>query len=491
MARRVYRIKVRNPISGAEFFITANSQSSLQNKLNKFNGEIAKTQETLKAAKETIDAQNEIKKNENLLNKLCLKDYRVDWNRVYDNNKFERSEPVLNDFFKSGFVKQELRRLPLFKKRIEETEKNAKVRLEEALASYEDDKKKFYEHQEKENKRISDIRVEYEKGLKKGIIEYFDLMLKIPENQFFQGLEYAVGVEIESKLLVIEVDLPPISTISKVVEKKYSQGKIVEKEMRVREFEEYYNNILFQIILLIIQSIFVSDYKNQIETVVVNGLVEGIDPKTGKDFRNCILSIQTNRGEFSKVDLCKVKAQECFRFLKGVSAGSLVSLSPVKPIMKLNDNDSRLIAADEVIDGLTPYTNLALMDWQDFETLVRDLFQKIYPDSKVEVTRTSRDLGVDAIVYDEDPIKGGKVVIQAKRYNHLVPVSAVRDLYGTVQNEGAIKGILVTTSYYGPEALEFVKDKPLKLINGEELIYLFNQYGYTKLNIELVKKLKT
>jgi restriction system protein len=44
------------------------------------------------------------------------------------------------------------------------------------------------------------------------------------------------------------------------------------------------------------------------------------------------------------------------------------------------------------------------------------------------------------------PIFGGNVIVQAKRYKHTVGVSAVRDLFGTLQNEGASKGILVTTS---------------------------------------------
>ena len=35
----------------------------------------------------------------------------------------------------------------------------------------------------------------------------------------------------------------------------------------------------------------------------------------------------------------------------------------------------------------------------------------------------------------------GKTVIQAKRYVNTVDVSAVRDLYGTVHNEGASRGI--------------------------------------------------
>jgi restriction system protein len=48
---------------------------------------------------------------------------------------------------------------------------------------------------------------------------------------------------------------------------------------------------------------------------------------------------------------------------------------------------------------------------------------------------------VAAIAFDFDPIKGGKFVIQAKQYNKVVPVSAARDLYGTILNEGDVKGI--------------------------------------------------
>ena len=94
------------------------------------------------------------------------------------------------------------------------------------------------------------------------------------------------------------------------------------------------------------------------------------------------------------------------------------------------------------------------------------------------MTQASRDAGVDAIIFDRDPIRGGKYVIQAKRYNNVVSVSAVRDLYGTMMNEGAVKGILVTTSYYGADSYEFAKGKPLTLISGSELIALFNKHKY-------------
>ena len=83
-----------------------------------------------------------------------------------------------------------------------------------------------------------------------------------------------------------------------------------------------------------------------------------------------------------------------------------------------------------------------------------------------------------------DPIRGGKIVIQAKRYTNVVGVSAVRDLYGTVMNEGATKGILVTTSNYGNDAYKFAQGKPLTLMNGANLLYLLERHGY-KAKIDL------
>ena len=103
---------------------------------------------------------------------------------------------------------------------------------------------------------------------------------------------------------------------------------------------------------------------------------------------------------------------------------------------------------------------------------------------EVKITQASRDGDVDAIVFDPDQIRGGKIVIQAKRYTNVVGVSAVRDLYGTVMNEGAIKGILVTTSNYGNDAYEFAKEKPLTLLNGANLLFLLEKHGH-KAKIDL------
>jgi|ERR1044071_1764447 restriction system protein len=117
----------------------------------------------------------------------------------------------------------------------------------------------------------------------------------------------------------------------------------------------------------------------------------------------------------------------------------------------------------------------------DFELLFEELADKLLeflPVHRGEVVRASRDGGVDTVAFDPDPIRGGKIVIQAKRYTNTVSAAAVRDLYGTVLNEGATKGILVTTSDYGPDAYTFANNKPLTLLNGSNLLHLLEKHGH-------------
>ena len=74
-------------------------------------------------------------------------------------------------------------------------------------------------------------------------------------------------------------------------------------------------------------------------------------------------------------------------------------------------------------------------------------------------------------------LSGGKYVLQAKRYTRVVDVASVRDLYGTVMNEGANRGILITTSSYGSDSYEFAKNKPISLIDGANLTQLLKKHG--------------
>ena len=189
---------------------------------------------------------------------------------------------------------------------------------------------------------------------------------------------------------------------------------------------------------------------------------------------------------FHALNLARIDPTECIKSLKGLVAGPMSDIAPVQPILQLDKEDSRFVESQEVLAELNSTTNLAEIGWEEFEHLVRELFGEMFSegDAEVKVTQTSSDGGVDAIAFDPDPIRGGKFVIQAKRYTKVVPVSAVRDLYGTMISEGATKGILVTTAHFGRDTREFVKDKPISLIDGSNLVYLLEQHGH-KVRIDI------
>jgi restriction system protein len=197
------------------------------------------------------------------------------------------------------------------------------------------------------------------------------------------------------------------------------------------------------------------------------------------------------REQITALNLTKIDPLVAFDNLHGKSAGKLVEIIPIEQVLSLNRKDSRFVDAKEVLRGLGAETNLASMDWQDFEHLIRELFEKEFSDrgAEVKITQASRDRGVDAIVFDPDPIHGGKYVIQAKRYAHTVDVSAVRDLCAVVQKEGASRGILVTTSTYGADAYAFANNEPVTLLNGAELLGLLKKHGYAfRINLQEARR---
>ncbi|HTV31495.1 MAG TPA: restriction endonuclease [Methylocella sp.] len=215
------------------------------------------------------------------------------------------------------------------------------------------------------------------------------------------------------------------------------------------------------------------------DTVAVNANQKWVDPATGRQKEGIVASLQALKSVLCELEPEHLDAKACFKHLSGISTPDLLNAAPIRPIFVLNTDDSRIVANKDVASQLEEATNLAAMPWEDFEHLVSQVFEWLFAKDGIEVkvTRASRDRGVDAIMFDPDPIRGGKYVLQAKRYTRTVDVAAVRDLYGTVVNEGANRGILVTTASYGPDTYEFAKDKPISLIDGPNLIALLKKHG--------------
>ncbi|MGM0853107.1 MAG: restriction endonuclease [Bacillota bacterium] len=458
---------------------------------------------------DTEQALSEIEEYRNILSYTLDHNDKVDWNELLESENFKRfnfnevkpdiktflfKNKVPNQsFFEKIFKSIKIKREKLESKTNEEFNfalKEYEDRYDNAKKIYEIEKAEFIKSQEEYNNQVLEFKSNFENGEEQATEDYIRLVL---ENSIYPDAvskEFDVKFIKSSKTGIIDYVIPHPEAVPKITEYKFVQTRkeVSQKEMKKKEFEEFYEGIVYQIALRTLHELYESVYNNQLELVIFNGWIEGVDSATGQDFTSCIVSLQSSREEFEDINLARINPKECFRSLKGISAGALKNLAPVKPIMNINRFDSRFTESKDVMAEINSIPNLADMDWEDFEHLVRGLFENIFNENggEVKVTQASRDGGVDAIAFDSDPIRGGKFVIQAKRYNKVVPVSAARDLYGTMINEGAAKGILVTTSYFGKDTLEFVKDKPISLIDGSNLIHLFGEQGQM-VRIELKK----
>ncbi|HSA49447.1 MAG TPA: restriction endonuclease, partial [Yinghuangia sp.] len=190
--------------------------------------------------------------------------------------------------------------------------------------------------------------------------------------------------------------------------------------------------------------------------------------------RIVLASVRAPRAEFERLNLARVSAVDCLvDALDGTLSARPDQRTAVRAARRPGEVGGGVAVVSHADNDDVP--DLLEMDPIAFEGLVAELFRA--RGLQAVTTQRSGDGGVDVEAIDPDPLSGGKIIVQVKRYRHTVPPTAVRDLYGTVHDVGANKGVLVTTSRFGPSSYTFARGKPLTLITGEELVDLLTQCG--------------
>jgi restriction system protein len=358
-------------------------------------------------------------------------------------------------------------------------------RLAEAHAAHEAEVRRIEAEAAQRNAELEAFQRAYAACEPQAVVDYCLLILErsiYPENF---PRHRRVAYLPESKQLVVEADLPSFDVIPSVAAYKYVKAKdeIVSSPRPTTQRRALYASVIAQITIRTLHELFEADRSHHIATIVFSGFVDSIDPGTGRPARTCLVTVRTTRDIFASLSLRQVDPIACLKALNAGVSKSPSELAPVRPVLEFDMVDPRFIQETDVLSTLEQRPNLMGLTPLEFESLISNLFGKMGLETRV--TQASRDGGVDCVAYDPRPIFGGKVVIQAKRYKHTVGVSAVRDLFGTVQNEGASKGILVTTSGYGKAAFEFAQGKPLELLSGSHLLHLLAEHAGIEARIEM------
>ncbi len=132
----------------------------------------------------------------------------------------------------------------------------------------------------------------------------------------------------------------------------------------------------------------------------------------------------------------------------------------------------RSVAAEllEVLSQVSP---------QYFETIVLDLLHRMgYGASRADLQRVGGvgDGGIDGVI-SLDKLGLEKVYVQAKRWQGSVGRPDVQGFYRALAGQRANKGVIITTSTFSPQALEFARSvERIVLIDGAKLAELMIEH---------------
>ncbi|MFI5866298.1 restriction endonuclease [Streptomyces sp. NPDC051546] len=311
-------------------------------------------------------------------------------------------------------------------------------------------------------------------GDPEAVVEYFSAAL-FASTAWPEALprQVAAAYDGAARQLVLDWELPGYAVVPEARSVQYlpSTGQYRVKPRPATERRGLYRDVLAQCLLLVVREVYAADEFSVVDSVVVNGLVESHDPVTGQDAQFVLATVQAGRSAFSGLRLEQVSAVDCLvEGLRGQLSARPDQLTAVRPGRRPEE-----VGTVVGHGGHAEEPDLFSMDPIAFENLVAELFRAM--GMEAVTTQRSGDGGVDVEALDPTPIRGGRIVVQVKRYRNTVPPTAVRDLYGTVQDRGANKGVLVTTAGFGPTSYAFIEDKPLELVDGAVLVDLLHQHG--------------
>ncbi|EFL18094.1 mrr restriction system protein [Streptomyces sp. C] len=329
------------------------------------------------------------------------------------------------------------------------------------------------------NGGLSDLAGSLRAGEPDAVVEYFSAALyastawpgELPR-------QVSAAYDPAARQLVLDWELPRYEVVPEVKAVRYMPSTDQDRETArpATQRRALYRDLLAQCLLLVLRELYAADEFGALESVVVNGFVDDHDPVTGREAQLVLATVQAGHGAFSGLRLEQVSAVDCLvEGLRGQLSARPDQLTGVRAGRRPGEVGGDVVSHGGHVAGDDDEPDLFQMDPIAFENLVAELFRAM--GMEAVTTQRSGDGGVDVEAVDPAPIRGGRIVVQVKRYRNTVPPTAVRDLYGTVQDKGANKGVLVTTASFGPGSYTFANGKPLELVPGAELVELLHRYG--------------
>jgi restriction system protein len=209
-----------------------------------------------------------------------------------------------------------------------------KEEKESQPTAYEKERAAYIAAQSEYNSAVDQLQLDYEKGRPAAIQSFARIVLNGITRPDLVTVYFDAVYQPADKLLLIDALLPPYYDLPRAVSYQYKKAwDIIPVEMSDQEYDVFYLDLIQQITLIAMDTIFKAIPARFVQWVGFNGLVENNEAEDTLDTKSCIITCKAARNDFAALDLSQDSQAENFLKLKGQLAKSLSGTDTVESII--------------------------------------------------------------------------------------------------------------------------------------------------------------
>jgi restriction system protein len=139
-----------------------------------------------------------------------------------------------------------------------------------------------------------------------------------------------------SRQLVVEYELPTVDVVPKAKSYRYvkSRETVVETARPASQVKALYASTIAQLTLLSLAAILEFDSERHFDVVVFNGVVDTLDPRSGRPIRPCLITVRVTADAWAEINLEHVDPSACLKHLSATVSQNPTAFVGVRPLLE-------------------------------------------------------------------------------------------------------------------------------------------------------------
>jgi len=328
---------------------------------------------------ETKQAEIFLQECKNILRDNLIAGVKTDWASLYNDRPYppfvyKNPAPRYNQIARERGVPQkkffsELL-FPSVKKERLKKESEAKMAYNVKSQQYEEEKAAGAAAHEKKreaymaaqsayNSKVEELQFNFAKGQPAAVESFTRILLNCIEMPDHINIYFDAVCLPGERQLIIDCLLPAYYDLPRAISYQYYKDNqaIAPIEMSDQDYDAFYLNLIQQITLTAVNTVFNAIPARLVQWVAFNGWVENDKIGDVLESKACIISCRASRDVFAALDLLNVRPADNIRELGGLTANSLAGAETIQPVVcpeTFFQTDETKQDPDNAKEGLKP-----------------------------------------------------------------------------------------------------------------------------------------